>query len=84
MLTPKEFAASRKVSVDTVVRHCLSGRLPCENWATGKQRAKWRIHPDAKLADVLVFEGGPPAPPPPTRRVRRRAATAVSRHFPSA
>lgn len=82
MLTPEQFAKSRQVSKSTVVRLCREGRLPCENYATGKQRAKWRIPADSKVDAPKPAVVVPPAVA--TRRVRRRAASSVTAYLPTA
>ena len=71
MLTEQEAAERVKVSPRTIRRLIQAGRLEAVNFATGRERARYRIHPDA-LARVT-----PPAEPAEAPRRRRRRPVPV-------
>lgn len=83
LLTIQDAARLTQVSADTIRRLIHLGRLRASNYATGEERAKWRIDP-ADLARVESPRPDVPAPQqresptPPPRRQRRRQPESVS------
>ena len=92
LLTPDEAARIASVSKSTICRLCETGRLKASNYATGKQRAKWRIAPeDLKTVTPPASVTTSPTPAPAeamprvdSRRRRRLLSSAVSQYLPDA
>lgn len=86
LLTPKQAAEYSQTSTSSIVRLITAGRLRASNYATGNQRAKWRIDPaDLARVDPPVSEHvRQPTPPPRQRRHGQSASAAVQSYLPLA
>lgn len=81
LLTVEQAAKQAQVSVKTIRRRIVEGRLHAENWGTAK-RADWRIAPEALANLKPISQPGPLVTLPPQRGGRRpRSLVRAARQY---